>query len=83
MERILTNKKIEHFNNDMTDFENVLMAIEAVFKVISETFMRDFSVEIYRDSKVFEKISNRVSAILMEYGDFPDAGHVLETLNLV
>ena len=83
MERIRTNKKIEHFNNDMIDFENVLIAIEAVFKVSSETFVRDFSVEIYRDSKVFEKISNRVSAILMEYGDFPDEGHVLESLNLV
>lgn len=54
-----------------------------MLKVESETFVQDFSVRVFKDSKVFERIKAKVSALLYEYGDFPEKELVLENLNIV
>lgn len=83
LERIAQNKKAEFFDGDMLEYENLLKAISEVFNVRDETYIRDFSVRIYGDSKAFEKIRNKVVSLLFQYGDFPEKDTILEDLNIV
>ena len=82
-QRIQSNKPVSFFNDDISDFENLLRALDEVMKIEKETFIRDFSVRVFRDSKVFERLSQRVIGILFEYGDFPEKEQVLSELNLI
>ncbi len=82
MERILTNKSIQWFS-DLTEFEKILRAVDELLRIGSETFVRDFSVRIFKDSKAFEQIRSKVENLLFEYGDFPEKNQLLENLNLV
>lgn len=81
--RIASNKKVEHFNGSIEEFEQILMALAEVFSVTQETFQRDFSIKLYGDSKTFERIRGPVVSILYEYGDFPAKETILEDLNIV
>ena len=83
VERIRLNKSIEYFNHDLVEFGNILRAVEELFKVDSETFARDFSVRLFRDSKMFDRIRSKVINLLFEYGDFPEKNQVLESLNII
>lgn len=81
--RIESNKTIEYFNGDLIELENILIACCNVFNINAETFLRDFSVQVFKDSKLFEKISNKVINLLYQYGDFPEKETVLGNLNIV
>ena len=81
--RIAENKKPEHFHGDMAELEKVLTAVKEALQVEQETFERDFSIRVFGDSKVFERIRGSVTSILFEYGDFPEKETVLEDLNIV
>ncbi len=83
LERISANKSIQFLSEDLREFENVMIAAERLFEVDTETFSRDFSVRIYKDSKLFDRISAKVVNLLFEYGDFPEKDQVLENLNIV
>jgi len=83
MERILANKPLQFFSDDLREFENILVAVEELLRIESETFVRDFSVRIFKDSKMFDRIGSKVENLLFEYGDFPEKNQVLENLNLV
>ncbi len=80
--RIAENKSVKYSDEPET-LENILKALSKIFDVSSETFQRDFSVRVFGDSKIFEKIKNYLVSILYEYGDFPDKETVLEDLNIV
>ncbi|MDW7670351.1 MAG: DUF2220 family protein [Bacillota bacterium] len=82
-ERIRSNKPVQFFNQDLVEFEKILIAADEVMKVEQETFVRDFSVRLFNDSKAFEKISGKVINLLYEYGDFPEKDQILGNLNLV
>jgi hypothetical protein len=82
-ERILTNKSVQWFSGDLREFETILRAVDELLRIGSETFVRDFSVRIFKDSKVFERISSKVENLLFEYGDFPEKNQLLKNLNLV
>ena len=83
IDRIKRNKSIERFDGDITDFENTLKAVKEIFYISDETYQRDFSIRLFSDSKVFERIRNKVAKILFKYGDFPDEESVLEDMNIV
>jgi len=83
IDRISSNKTVEHFNGNLIELENVLIACFELFNVNKETFKRDFSVRIFKDSKMFENIENKVINILYQYGDFPEREAVLGELNIV
>lgn len=83
LDRLAQNKPVHYFNNDFTEFAYLLKAVEAVAKVQNETFYRDFSIQVFRDSKVFDRISGKVAALLFEYGEFAEKDQVLAELNLV
>lgn len=82
-ERIRANKSIQFFSDDLVEFNSILLAVDSLLKVESETFVRDFSVRIFKDSKLFDGISSKVVNLLYEYGDFPEKDQVLESLNIV
>lgn len=83
LERIGINKPIQFFNNDLLELENVLEAVEELMKVNTETYLRDFSVRVFRDSKIFELISSKVVNLLYEFGDFPEKDQILGNLNII
>ncbi len=82
-ERINTNRPIQFFNDDLIELENILIAVEELLKVHRETYMRDFSVRVFKDSKLFEGISPKVINLLYEYGDFAEKEQVLGDLNII
>lgn len=82
-ERIRLNKSIQFFNDDLKELENLLIAVDELLKVEAETFVRDFSVRIFKDSKVFERLSSKAVNLLYEYGDFPEKEQVLGNLNII
>jgi hypothetical protein len=82
-DRICSNKSIEFFNDNLEELENILIAVDELFKVDTETFVRDFSVRVFRDSKVFEKIATKATALIYDYGDFPERDQVLGNLNII
>lgn len=82
-ERIAKNKKAEYFDGDIAEYEKLLKAVSMIFDVAEETFIRDFSVQVFGDSKSFEAIKGKVKRLLFQYGDFPDEETVLEDLNIV
>lgn len=82
-ERIDSNKSIEFFNDDLEELEFILIAVDQLLKVETETFVRDFSVRIFKDSKTFEKISNKVVSLVFHYGDFPEREQLLGNLNII
>ena len=82
LQHIAENKSVK-YSDDPETLENILKALSKIFDVSSETFQRDFSVRVFGDSKVFEKIRERLISILYEYGDFPDKETILEDLNIV
>ena len=83
LERIEENKKVKYFSDDLKEFKNILRAVSSLFTVEKETFLRDFSIQVFRDSKLFEQISSKVTSLLYEYGDFPERDSILEGLNIV
>jgi len=82
-ERISLNKSVQFFNDDLNELENILIAVDELLKIDTEIFVRDFSVRIFKGSKVFEGLSSKVVNLLYEYGDFPEKEHVLGNLNII
>ena len=82
-ERIRKNQKAELFSGDFIEYANILKAVSELYQLEEETYMRDFSVRTFGDSKTFEKIKNKVISLLFHYGDFPQEETILEELNLI
>lgn len=83
MDRIANNQSVKHFNSDFQEFESILLAVKEVMLVETEQFIREFSIRIFKDSKVFQSIQTKVENILYEYGDFPEKDQILASFNLV
>ena len=84
IERIKSNKTPEFFNGDISEYANILKAVSELYQLSEETYVRDFSVCIFGDSKTFEKIKSKVISLLFHYGDFPkEEETILQELNLV
>lgn len=83
IDRIQNNKKAEYFDGDFTEYENILKAVSKIFDISEEIYIRNFSVKVFGDSKVFEKIKQKVERLLFQYGDFPQEETILEDLNII
>lgn len=82
-ERIQSNKSIQFFSNDLEELENVLVAVDELLKVETETFARDFSVRVFKDSKIFERVAAKAVNLIFEFGNFPERDQVLGNLNII
>ena len=83
IERIHKNKKVKFFDDDFFMFENILKAISQITNIQEETYIRDFSIKVFGDSKIFEHIKSKVVKLLFQYGDFPKEETILEDLNII
>ena len=83
LDRLAANKSVEFFDDDLDVYESILKVVSKITEVKSETFERDFSIQVLGDSKAFEKIRSKVVSLLYEYGDFPDKDTLLADLNIV
>ena len=83
LERLAANKSVEFFDDDFDMYESILKVVSKITEVKSETFERDFSIQVLGDSKAFEKIRSKVVSLIYEYGDFPDRETLLADLNIV
>lgn len=81
--RLAANKSVEYFKDDLSTFEMVLKTVAEITNVEHEIFERDFSIQLFGDSKAFEGIRSRVVSLLFQYGDFPEKETLLEELNVV
>lgn len=84
--RISKNKNVEHFDKETQDFikfEDILKATRAVLQNEDETFIRDFSIKVFNDSKRFENLQSQVRSILTQYGDYDDKETVLSEYGIV
>lgn len=83
MERLEVNRSVEYFDDDIVAYESILKVIAKISDVKSETFERDFSIQVLGDSKAFEKIRSKVISLLYEYGDFSEKETLLADLNII
>jgi hypothetical protein len=67
--RLATNKYPQFFADSLAEYEHVLLAVDEMLKLQSETYVREFSARVFKDSKQFERISGKVAAFLREYSD--------------
>ncbi|MBQ7612351.1 MAG: hypothetical protein IJU92_04685 [Spirochaetaceae bacterium] len=77
---------MEHFDKETQDFakfEDILKATRAVLQNEDETFIRDFSIKVFNDSKRFENLQSQVRSILTQYGDYDDKETVLSEYGIV
>ena len=81
--RLSQNKKPEYFDDDLSEYEMLLKAISMIFDVKEEIYIRDFSIRVFGDSKVFETMIGKVKRLLFQYGDFPDEENILDDLNII
>ena len=81
--RLSENKKVEFFDGDISEYENILKSVAAIINVAEETYIRDFSVKVLNDSKAFDRIKNKVAKLLFRYGDYPNEDTILEDLNII
>ena len=85
IEQLHKNKPVGHGIGDhIQKLEDVLLALSALMKLKSETYVRNFSNAVFADSKHFQKIRGCVESILCTYGGQELIKHtVLSTFNLV
>lgn len=81
--RLSQNKKAEYFDGDVSEYEKLLKAVAMIFDVSEETYIRDYSIRVFGDSKTFESIKTKVKRLLFQYGDFPEEDTILEELNII
>lgn len=82
--RLENNSSIEFFNDDFREYINLLKGVYEIQRLKEETFYRNFSMNVYNNSKYFEKhIIHKIENFLYKYGDFEDKDKILEELNLI
>lgn len=81
--RLSKNQSVKYFNDDFKEFKAILIAVKEVLLIDTEQFIREFSIRIFKDSKVFQSIQAKVENLLYEYGDFPQKDQILASFNLV
>lgn len=55
--------------DDLERFYDVIKGVEAVCRQTDECFAREFSMEVYGDSKTFESLSGSIREIFREFSD--------------
>ncbi len=81
--RLAQNKKVEFYENDHSEYENILKAVLFVEMNEKEIFVRDASVQLFGDSKYLERILMKVQLLMFKYGDFEEKDTVMEECGIV
>ena len=81
--KISKNQKVEYFDGDKRDYEDLLQLVEELYANEQEQFVRDFSIRLFHDSKRVEQLVSKASALMYKYGDYQDKENVLEECGVV
>ncbi len=84
-EKIAKNRNVQFFAGALDEFAQLLQAVDALLtdERERERFVRDFSMDVFRDSKTFERVREKAVSLLFEYGSFVERETVLAELNVV
>lgn len=82
-EKILKNQKIEYYDGKRADYEDLLKMTVSVLKNEQEIFVRNFSIQLFGDSKRIEQLRTKLQSLLFQYGDFEEKESVLEECGIV
>ena len=81
--RLKKNKNIQFFNNNLTDYKNMLMAAKSILENDEDIFIRELSVKLFNNSKKLELLETLVRSLLFKYGEYDDIDTVFEEHNVV
>ncbi len=81
--RISTNKSVQFFEGNFTDYGDLLNAVKTVLSNQNEIFIRELSVKLFNNSKRLESIEDTVRTLLFKYGEYDDKETVLEEHNII
>lgn len=79
----LNNNRLKYSNEYISQLKNEFIALDEILKLEKETFYRDFSIRVFKNSKIFENISSSIASILYKYTDYPNQDTILAYFNLV
>ena len=84
LRKLEENHKVEYFDEDFEKYINILRCAYEVQQLKEEVFYRNFSMELFHNSKYFEhEIQSKVESLLFKYGEFGDKEKLLAELNLI
>lgn len=81
--RIRKNQNVEHYHHDMEEYRDLLLAARAVLGNQEEIFIRNFSIQLFHDSKRMEQLKNKIEVLLWQYGEYQERDSVLEECGIV
>lgn len=83
LDRINKNRNVEYYENNLDDYRDLLKVIENALLEHEEIYIRNFSIQLFGDSKRVEQLEKRVEALMYQYGDFEEKDSVLEECGIV
>ncbi len=82
LQRISEGKLPEYFD-DISEYMDILAALEELTYIRDEVYMRELSVRLYRDSKRLDKLAPKLNSLLFKYGDFPEKETALSECGVI
>lgn len=81
--RVEKNLNVEYYNHDPEEYRELLLAVKAVLENKEEIFIRNFSMQLFHDSKRMEQLKHKAEALLYQYGAYQERDFVLEECGIV
>jgi hypothetical protein len=84
-DRLTKFQSVQTYFDNLQDLKLYIKAIEAMSSLEEDTLKRNFSKKVFNDSKLFEKIENKVLKIIREFTneDIDDNNELLSIYHLV
>ena len=82
-EKVRKNQKVEFYNGNQTEYQELITTVIQALENKEEIFIRDFSINIFHDSKRVEQLKSKAEALLFKYGDYEEKETVFEELGIV
>ena len=83
LRRICENKKVEFYEGNHKDYEDILKICAIVERNTAEIYVRDISIKVFADSKRLEQLKSKVQSLLFQYGAYEERESVLEECGIV
>lgn len=81
--RVEKNLNVEYYNHDLEEYHELLMVVKAVLENQEEIFIRNFSIQMFHDSKRMGQLKHKIEALLYQYGEYQERDYVLEECGIV
>jgi chaperonin cofactor prefoldin len=85
IERLKSFQSVTSYFDTLESLKQYIYTIQEMYKLEEDTLKRNFSKRIFNDSKMFEKIENKICKIIREFDDFDDVDNdkILENYHIV